>query len=440
MAAVSAVCGYSQCKGYGTGGRPSQAHNCLICGCELHSLCGRQNPNMETKMICWDCYVSDEQFGPSVYADSDERDSDGMEEDEEEDDARGPKFGYMRTPAAQDDGLPNTAPHERPRKPKAPAKRAPAEPAGAPVKKPKESGAFGSAPSLGGTLAVVRLRDLQGYDKQFHSEVELRGTGRSAIVWCRLCNKLIKHNPKSSLDQHGGTQGHRDKRDAYAKANKEVAETKKFVTDFFTKTENVAGSSLTEEVKTSRLRGVELLMECAIPLWKLDEHPRFKQVLERGFDVSLGDTSDLRRIYVPAAERREQERIRAELIEEKITLTFDSSNRLGDANVVVAHYCTKAFVLCSRLTAITTFESHLNGIQTATFLQKTVLTVCCPIVAPRRASRGLDFLQCMYERIVVGGAQRMISHVRPRSTHSRTALSAAGSATAHPSTATRQSG
>ena len=63
-----------------------------------------------------------------------------------------------------------------------------------------------------------------------------------------------------------------------------------------------------------------------------------------------------------------------EVLEERISVTFDSSQRNGDATVVVANWCTAGFVLESRLLACTTFAKHMDHKQLQTFISKLLLT------------------------------------------------------------------
>ena len=186
-------------------------------------------------------------------------------------------------------------------------------------------------------------------------------SGDRTKLFCIVCRKPVNVETKSQTDQHISTPLHVKNKERYEREQAEGEARKSMVSEHFAGRLHAAGSSLTVDTHAARHEMVEIFMECAIPLDKLGTHPKLRRVLERGLSCTLGDVSDLRRNYVPLVEQTEQKCVRAEVLEERISVTFDSSQRNGDATVVVANWCTADFVLKSRLMAVTTFAKHMEA-------------------------------------------------------------------------------
>ena len=349
---MATKCGCPRCPGYGNG-PVGQAHPCVDCGKPLHGICGTApDPENPMQRRCYGCSPTNQPAAAAL----------GAPPGTDPEATPAPVFGFFRSPLAQDAGLPTAAQHERPRKQKAPA---PPKPAGKSPAAPKKAKASGSRENAAKRLAALPAEERRLF--QINS-------GDRTKLFCIVCRKPVNVETKSQTDQHISTPLHVKNKERYEREQAEGEARKSMVSEHFAGRLHAAGSSLTVDTHAARHEMVEIMMECAIPLDKLGTHPKLRRVLERGLSSTLGDVSDLRRNYVPLVEQTEQNRIRAELLEERISLTYDSSQRNGDATVVVANWCTAGFVLESRLLACTTFAKHMDHKQLQTFISKLLLT------------------------------------------------------------------
>ena len=172
---------------------------------------------------------------------------------------------------------------------------------------------------------------------------------RGADIFCLACKKVVSSERKSHLTQHLNTRLHKECSERRAKRGASDTQVKESIFDWFKENPNVAGSSVSSEEQHFRYRVVQSMMYAGIPLQKADYlRPLFQR---SGF--ALTDSSHLRGL-VPLVEQHEIERVRADLVGQRISVAYDGTRRQGEALNVTGRYCTIDFHIQMRLLAFIT--------------------------------------------------------------------------------------
>lgn len=111
-------------------------------------------------------------------------------------------------------------------------------------------------------------------------------------------------------------------------------------------------------------------MGCGIPFYKLDQG--LKTLLQRG-GVSLGDTADLKRSYIPMVRDQEYSVLKEELANQWFSVIFDGTTRCGEVLSVVVRFCTQAFEIKHRLIALRTAAKHMSGAQLSAMIVRILI-------------------------------------------------------------------
>jgi hypothetical protein len=187
-------------------------------------------------------------------------------------------------------------------------------------------------------------------------------------ILCRACKKEVK-NSAHLIKQHLNTQMHTEKLAKLLARNREDDLQKDLITEHFLKNPAEVLATVNADVQLFRFRTVEAFMGSGIEIAKIDE---LRGLLERGGN-SLGGASHLR-MYIPKVRDAEVLRIKEELRNEHIGLSFDATRRRGDAVNVTARFCSVDFRIIYRLVLFITAEKHLDGVNTARLLTQLLLT------------------------------------------------------------------
>eukprot|EP00967_Tisochrysis_lutea_P032740 scaffold38725_cov28-Tisochrysis_lutea.AAC.1 len=118
------------------------------------------------------------------------------------------------------------------------------------------------------------------------------------------------------------------------------------------------GSSLPTEVHFLRYRVVEAFLHAGIPLERL----RFlRKLIERNGVASLTDHSHMSSSYIPQIAAKELEVLRREVHDQRVSISFDGTTRLGEALCMTGRWCTSEFEIRQRLLSLATTKKHMDA-------------------------------------------------------------------------------
>eukprot|EP00966_Prymnesium_polylepis_P286273 6612760-Prymnesium_polylepis.1 len=188
-------------------------------------------------------------------------------------------------------------------------------------------------------------------------------------IFCRCCKKGDIKNIKQTISIHANSPTHKKALEAWFKKHAAEAEVKEFLSDHFKSNPNEWMSSLPKDVLLYRFNVMETFLAAGLPPTKIDDLAGLLQ----------GDIceSSKMRLFIPKVEAFEFERLRKELKDQKVTVIFDGTTRLGEAIVVLLRWCPKDFSgIKMRLVTFGTAEKHMDASELCAFINNVLVKVC----------------------------------------------------------------
>jgi hypothetical protein len=220
-----------------------------------------------------------------------------------------------------------------------------------------------SAPAVKSTATrITILQRLREYPDQTLCE-------DCGELFCRACKRKVT-NAAAQIKQHLQTPMHTENLSKYLKRSQEDGEQKGLISDYCLANPAESFTSVPADLQLFRFRAVEAFMGSGIELAKLDD---VRQLLERGGCKSLGGASHLR-MYIPKVREAEILRLKEELKDQYLAISFDATRRCGDAVNCTARFCNESFAIVYRLVLFVTAEKHLDGANTARLLTQLLLS------------------------------------------------------------------
>lgn len=144
-----------------------------------------------------------------------------------------------------------------------------------------------------------------------------------------------------------------------------------FLTEERAANEEEVGGCVSEADQAFRFATARTLMGCGIPFNKLDKG--LKSLLQRCAASSIGNTSDLKRAYIPLVRKHEYDTLKCELEGQWLNVIFDGTTRCGEVLAVVVRFCTEDFEIVHRLIALRTAAKHMTGAQLSAMIVRILI-------------------------------------------------------------------
>lgn len=145
------------------------------------------------------------------------------------------------------------------------------------------------------------------------------------------------------------------------------------------------GGFVDAQVQEFRHAEVKTLMDCGIPLLKVDTGLGSQQ---KRAGMPVGTSQELRATYIPLLHAEELTVLRKELADEWLCVIFDGTTRVGEVMAVVVRYCTKDFKLQQCLTDC--FTTLMTGAQMSGSLVRLLVQRVGPHIFERTIAAARD--------------------------------------------------
>ena len=231
----------------------------------------------------------------------------------------------------------------------------------------------GTAWGVGGTHKTVATKvPLEQRAEAFPDQsLVVSTTPNGKVLFCRCCPKEIE-NILGTIKVHVASEKHKDKLVKWMEKNRTDDEVKEFLEQYFQEHSDEKTASLSKEVQLYRWRVVEACLFSGIPMEKIDH---LRTLLERG-GTALTDSHHLKAM-VPKIETFELERLRKELVGQRVCVIFDGTTRLGECIAVLLRWCPAGFTkIEQRLVALRTTQTHMNGDELGALINTILGTTC----------------------------------------------------------------
>ena len=196
-------------------------------------------------------------------------------------------------------------------------------------------------------------------------------TPNGKVLFCRCCPKEIE-NILGTIKTHVKSKTHKDNLVKWMEKNKTDAEVKEFLEQYFQEHPDERQATVSTATQLYRWRVVEACLYAGIPMEKIDH---LRELLERG-GTALTDSHNLKAL-VPKIETFELERLRKELVGQRVCVIYDGTTRLGECIAVLLRWCPPGFkTIEQRLVALRTTKTHMDGDELGALINTILGTTC----------------------------------------------------------------
>ena len=188
-------------------------------------------------------------------------------------------------------------------------------------------------------------------------------------IFCRCCKQGDIKNIKETIANHVRSPTHQKALLAWLARLENESDVKEFLVDYYKENSAEVMSSLSQDVLLYRFNVMETFLAAGLPPTKIDELA----------SLLAGDVCESRmmKMFIPKVEAFEFQRLRRELKDQKVTVIFDGTTRLGEAIVVLLRWCPADFSsIQMRLVTVQTAEKHMDGPELCAFINNILSAVC----------------------------------------------------------------
>ena len=259
---------------------------------------------------------------------------------------------HMRQPGLDeaDEAHPTMAAHERGRKMKQNSNR------GNPV-----------ASLLGKRKTVQSNVPIEKRLAEFPNQSLMRDSIRGNI-FCRCCKQGDIQNIKGTISTHLRSPAHQDALEQWLTKRATDGEVKVFLADYFKQHPAEKMASLDDDKLLFRFNVMETVLPAGIAPEKFAV---LSGILSE--DIPASHMTQ----FVPKIEAFEFQRLRAEIKDQKVTVIYDGTTRLGECIVLLLRWCPSDFSgIQMRLVTVATTEAHMDGAELCAFINNVLVNVC----------------------------------------------------------------
>ena len=188
-------------------------------------------------------------------------------------------------------------------------------------------------------------------------------------LFFRCCEKTLQ-NIAETIKIHRNSNDHCTKLASSLERNDDDEAVLKFLHEYYANHPNEAMAGVSKADQLYRYRVVESMLSAGVPISKVDN---LRPLLERA-QSSLTDSRHLK-VFIPKIETREVEQLIEEVADQRVTIIFDGTSRLGEALVLILRWIPADFSKVEqRLVAFRTTFAHTNGTELAQLIMSVLLT------------------------------------------------------------------